>query len=157
MICTRFFKVKTTLTDRSKLPTMGNLYSSYWVSFPSAADVSKSARMSEWFASLPPQWKTEKWIDDFQPSPQCPMWVLELIGFVKKKRDLQGTFVWERMRNIKKRAHKRRTEPISTGPPWSLRMSYSLHVLWLRAKSVAGKWLHLDLSFLPKWSLVLPH
>lgn len=34
-----------------------------------------------------------------------------------KKRDLQGTFVTERMWNIKKQAHKRRTELINTGPP----------------------------------------
>lgn len=111
--------------------------------------------MSEWCALL--RQKTQvNWINYFQTSSQYPVCVLELIGFAKENRDLQGTFVKERMWDIKKGAHKRRTELINTGPPWRLRMSHSLQRLWLWAKAVAAKWLYLGLSFPPKWRLVLP-
>lgn len=49
--------------------------------------------MSEWFAVLP-QGKEKKkkvnWINDFQTSLQYPMWVLELIGFIKGKKRPTG-------------------------------------------------------------------
>lgn len=100
--------------------------------------------------------KTRNWVNHFQTSSQYPMCVLELIGFARDNGDLQGTFVMEGMWGMKKRAHKRRTELINTGPPWRLRMSHSLQCLWLWAKSMAAKWLYLGLSFSPQKSLVLP-
>lgn len=101
------------------------------------------------FALLPSHEKAH-WIDYFQMSQAIPHVYLESdgISWEEKKKDLQGTFVTGRMCYRKTPVHKSRTERINAGPPWKLRMSYSLRFPWLWAsKSVAAKWLHLGFSF----------
>lgn len=109
----------------------------------------ESTRLSEWFCPSPLSWKSplNRLLSDVTSNPPCVFrkWWDFLGG---KKKNLQGTFVTGRMCYRKTPVHKSRTERINAGPPWKLRMSYSLRFPWLWAsKSVAAKWLHLGFSF----------